>query len=140
MFAGMPNYQVAAQVKQAVQIPVFFSGNVVNFKTAKMTYDQTGVDGFLIGRGMWAKPWKFEEMKAHSLGQEYTVSGSMILQVALRHLELMIASHGIHGLFRFRKNLPFYIKGHPSASELRQRLVRSDSREDIEKGLMEFLG
>jgi nifR3 family TIM-barrel protein len=140
MFTGQPNYQVAAQVKQAVQIPVFFSGNVVNFKTAKMTYEQTGVDGFLIGRGMWAKPWKFEEMKAHSLGCEYIVSGSMILQVALRHLELMVAQYGIHGLFRFRKNLPFYIKGHPSASELRQRLVRSDSQEDIQKGLTEFLG
>jgi tRNA-dihydrouridine synthase B len=140
MFAGQPNYAIAAQVKQAVQIPVFFSGNVVNFKTAKMTYEQTGVDGFLIGRGMWAKPWKLEEMKAHSLGQEYIVDGSMILKVALRHLELMVAQYGIHGLFRFRKNLPFYIKGHPSASELRQRLVRSDSQEDIQKGLMEFLG
>ena len=140
MFAGQPNYQIAAQVKQAVQIPVFFSGNVVNFKTAKMTYDQTGVDGFMIGRGMWAKPWKFEEMKAHALGQEYIISGSMILQVALRHLELMVAQYGMHGLFRFRKNLPFYIKGHPSASELRQRLVRSDSQEDIQKGLIEFLG
>ena len=140
MFAGQPNYEIAALVKQSVQIPVFFSGNVVNFKTAKMTYEKTGVDGFLIGRGMWAKPWKFEEMKAHAAGQEYIVDGHMILKVALRHLELMIAQYGSHGLLRFRKNLPFYIKGHPSASELRQRLVQSDSLEDIQKGLIEFLG
>lgn len=140
MFAGQPNYQVAAQVKQAVQIPVIFSGNVVNFKTAKMTYEQTGVDGFLIGRGMWAKPWKFEEIKAHAVGQEYIVSDAMILKTALHHLDLMVAQYGLHGLLRFRKNLPFYIKGHPSASELRQRLVQSDSLEDIQKGLIEFLG
>lgn len=140
MFAGQPNYQVAALVKKAVQIPVVFSGNVVNFKTAKMTYEQTGVDGFLIGRGMWAKPWKLEEMKAHAAGKEYVVDGHMILKVALRHLELMITQYGDHGLLRFRKNLPFYIKGHPSASELRQRLVQSESLEDIQKGLIEFLG
>lgn len=140
MFAGQPNYKVAAEVKQAVQIPVLFSGNVVNYKTAKMTYELTGVDGFLIGRGMWAKPWKLEEMKRHALGNEYVIDGKMMLQAALLHLQLMIAQYGMHGLFRFRKNLPFYIKGHPCASALRERLVRSESREDIEKGLYEFLG
>ena len=140
MFAGQPNYKVAAEVKRAVQIPVLFSGNVVNFKTAKMTYDLTGVDGFLIGRGMWAKPWKLEEMHQHALGNEYVFDGSMMLKAALLHLQLMMAQYGMHGLFRFRKNLPFYIKGHPCASALRERLVRSESREDIEKGLCEFLG
>ncbi|MBI2345183.1 tRNA-dihydrouridine synthase [Candidatus Dependentiae bacterium] len=140
MFSGQPNYQVAALVKQAVQIPVVFSGNIINFKTAKMTYEKTGVDGFLIGRGMWAKPWKFEEIKANAAGKEYVVDGHMILRVALRHLELMVAEYGSHGLLRFRKNLPFYIKGHPSASELRQRLVQSDNLEDVQKGLIEFLG
>ncbi len=140
MFTGQPNYQVAAAVKQALQIPVLFSGNVVNFKTAKMTYELTGVDGFLIGRGMWAKPWKLEEMKQHALGNEYIVDSQMILKVALRHLSLMIEQYGMHGLFRFRKHLPFYIKGHPSASALRQRLVLSESENDIKEGLQEFLG
>lgn len=140
MFTGQPNYQVAAAVKQALQIPVLFSGNVVNFKTAKMTYELTGVDGFLIGRGMWAKPWKLEEMKQHALGNEFVVDSQMILKVALRHLSLMIEQYGMHGLFRFRKHLPFYIKGHPSASALRQRLVLSESENDIKEGLQEFLG
>ncbi len=140
MFTGQPNYQVAADVKKALSIPVLFSGNVVNFKTAKMTYELTGVDGFLIGRGMWAKPWKLEEMQQHALGNEYIVDSQMILKVALRHLSLMIEQYGIHGLFRFRKHLPFYIKGHPSASVLRQRLVLSESEYDIKKGLQEFLG
>lgn len=140
MFTGQPNYQVAAAVKQALQIPVLFSGNVVNFKTAKMTYELTGVDGFLIGRGMWAKPWKLEEMKQHALGKEFVVDSQMILKVALRHLSLMIEQYGMHGLFRFRKHLPFYIKGHPSASALRQRLVLSESENDIKEGLQEFLG
>ena len=140
MFNGQPDYKVAAAVKKALQIPVIFSGNVVNFKTAKMTYELTGVDGFLIGRGIWAKPWKLEEMKQHALGNEYVVDSQMILKVALRHLSLMVEQYGMHGLFRFRKHLPFYIKGHPSASALRQRLVRSESPEDIKEGLQEFLG
>ncbi len=139
MFTGLPDYALAAQVKKALQIPVIFSGNVVNFKTAKMTYDLTGVDGFLIGRGIWAKPWKLYEMQQHAQGKDFTVDSKLILSVALRHLTLMMQAYGMHGLFRFRKHLPFYIKGHPSASALRQRLVQSESEQDIKEGLSEFL-
>ena len=112
----------------------------MNFKTAKLTYEHTGVDGFLIGRGMWAKPWKLEEMKQHALGKEFIVDSKLLLKVALKHLALMVHQFGIHGLYRFRKHLPFYIKGHPSATALRSRLVRAESQQDIEEGLHEFLG
>lgn len=139
-FAGLPDYEIAAQVKKALQIPVIFSGNVVNFKTAQLTYDRTGVDGFLIGRGMWAKPWKLLEMAENAAGREYHVSSAMLLQVALQHLELMIDHYGPKGLYCFRKHLPFYIKGHPSASAMRSKLVVSTSQEEIAQGLIEFLG
>lgn len=139
-FAGLPDYEIAAQVKQALQIPVIFSGNVVNFKTAQLTYDRTGVDGFLIGRGMWAKPWKLLEMAENAAGREYHVSSSMLLQVAIQHLQLMIDHYGMKGLYCFRKHLPFYIKGHPAASAMRSKLVVSTSQEEIVQGLIEFLG
>lgn len=139
-FLGRPDYSIAADVKRALQIPVLLSGNVVNFKTAKMTYEQTGVDGFLIGRGMWAKPWKLEEMKQHALGQEFKVDSKLILQVALKHVSLMVQQFGMHGLLKFRKHLPFYIKGHPAASQIRSRLVRSHDEVEVKEGLEEFLG
>lgn len=139
-FAGLPDYEIAAQVKKALQIPVIFSGNVVNFKTAQLTYDRTGVDGFLIGRGIWAKPWKLLEMAENAAGREYHVSQAMLLQVALKHLQLMIDHYGPKGLYCFRKHLPFYIKGHPSASAMRSKLVVSTSQEEIVQGLIEFLG
>lgn len=139
-FAGLPDYQIAADVKKAVQIPVLFSGNVVNFKTAQMTYDRTGVDGFLIGRGMWAKPWKLHEMSEHSQGRDFQITSELFLQVAIQHLRLMVDHYGIQGLYCFRKHLPFYIKGHPLASSVRSKLVTSTSQEEIERGLVEFLG
>jgi len=139
-FAGQPDFKLAAAVKNAIQIPVLLSGNVVNFKTAKLAYEATGVDGFLIGRGIWAKPWKLEEMKEHSLGNPYVVDSNLVLHAALRHLQLMVEQFGIHGLFRFRKHLPFYVKGHPAASLLRSRLVLTDSPEEMEEGLRQFLG
>lgn len=139
-FSGQPDYVLAAAVKKAVQIPVILSGNIVNFKTAHMAYERTGVDGFLIGRGIWAKPWKLEEMKQHAMGNPYLVDSNMVLQVALKHLGLMVQQFGVHGLFRFRKHLPFYVKGHPAASALRSRLFLTDNLDDVKEGLKEFLG
>lgn len=139
-FTGMPDYQVAAEVKKALQIPVIFSGNVVNFKTAQLTYDRTGVDAFLIGRGIWAKPWKLHEMAENAAGREFHVSSEILLQVALKHLQLMLDHYGPRGLYCFRKHLPFYIKGHPAASAMRSKLVVATTPQEVAQGLVEFLG
>ncbi len=137
-FAGRPDYALAAQVKQAIDIPLLLSGNVVNFKTAQMAYEQTGADGFLIARGMWAKPWKLLEMREHSQGREFAIPSQEIMECALEHLDMMIEHYGPHGLYCFRKHLPFYVKGFASASEVRKKLAVSKSVAEVKDGLMEF--
>lgn len=139
-FEGRPDYALAAQVKQAVKIPVILSGGIVNWTTARMAYEQTGVDGYLIGRGIWAKPWKLHELREHSQGSLYTVDASVVLQSALAQLEYMLAYYGPQGLYNFRKHLPFYIKGLPEAALLREKLVVAQSVEEVKAGLVSFLG
>ena len=128
MFEGRPDYALAAQVKNALSIPVILSGNVVNWKTAQLAYEQTGVDGFLIGRGIWARPWKLKEMYEHSQGREFQITTREMLSYALKHFDAMLAYYGPRGLFCFRKHLPFYLKGLPGAGSLRAKLVVSQSR------------
>ncbi len=139
-FLGSPDYTIAAQVKRAVTIPVILSGGVVNWATAKAAYEQTGVDAYLIGRGIWSKPWKLYELQEHSQGRLYRVEESVILACALEHVEAMVAYYGHRGIPAFRKHLPFYIKGKPSASGLRQRLVVTHDIEEIKEGLKQFFG
>lgn len=137
-FTGNPDYELAAQVKKAVSIPVILSGGVVNWSLAKQLYEKTGVDGFLIARGMWSKPWKLLEMYQASQGQSYTVSKDIILACALEHLENMLAYYGPRGLMAFRKHLPFYIKGQPAAAQLRTVLMVSHKVEEVKDGLKTF--
>jgi len=139
-FSGMPDYDLASQVKQAVNIPVLFSGGVVDFSSAKFVYEQTGVDGFLIGRGMWARAWKLKELREHSLGREFEVDKKTILHCALRHLDGMLEYYGDKGLYCFRKHLPYYIKGMESAGQLRKKLCCSESVQEVKEGLQSFLG
>ena len=139
-FEGRPDYNLVAQVKKTVSIPVIVSGGVINWQTAKMVYEQTGVDGFLIGRGIWGKPWKLQELRAHSQGQPYQLQTAQVIHFALKHFDNMIAYYGPHGLFAFRKHVPFYIRGLPDASLVRQKLVTSTSVEQIKDTFYSMIG
>lgn len=122
-FLGQPDYDLAAQVKRALTIPVIISGNVINWKTASMVYERTGVDGFLIGRGIWGKPWKLHEMREHQEGRSYAIPFNETIDCAIKHLENMLAFYGPHGLFCFRKHLPLYVRGVPEAAAVREELL-----------------
>ena len=139
-FEGRPDYQLVAAVKKAVTIPVIVSGGIINWQTAKLVYEQTGVDGFLIGRGIWGKPWKLQELRQHSQGNPYAISLPQIMQYALKHLDNMLTYYGPHGLFAFRKHIPFYIKGLPDASLVRQKLVTSTSVDHIKETFFTLIG
>src|SRR3989338_6351732 len=85
MFTGVPDYLLAAQVKQAVSIPVIFSGGVVNWATAQEVYERTGVDGYLIGRGIWSRPWKLQELSEVSQGRAFVLDHERMVQAMLEH-------------------------------------------------------
>ena len=138
MFAGQPDYDLARQVKEAVSIPVFLSGGIINWATAQRAYEQTGVDGYLIGRGIWSRPWKLRELQEQSQGNIFTVTDEMIGQAALDHLHEVMKYYGPHGAYVFRKHLPFYIKGKPSAGTLRKQLMVSHTAQELEDGLWTF--
>lgn len=139
-FEGRPDYNLVAHVKKSVSIPVIVSGNVINWTTAKMAYEQTGVDGFLIGRGIWGKPWKLQELRAHSQGQPFQLQTAQVIAYALKHFDNMIEYYGPHGLFNFRKHVPFYIRGLPDASLVRQKLVTSTSVDQIKDTFYSMIG
>jgi tRNA-dihydrouridine synthase B len=130
-FAGRPDYALAAQVKQAVSIPVFLSGNIINWNTALMAYNQTGVDGFMIGRGMWSKPWKLAELRAHSRGEQFAITRPQIIRCALEHLANLVTYYGPRGVFCFRKHMPFYLRGFSDAAHIRQYVMQLTEYEAV---------
>ena len=135
---GLPDYALTAQIKKALSIPVMLSGDVVDFATAKMSYEKTGVDGYLIGRGILGQPWKLKELDAHARGQKFTVSIVDRLQCAIRHLELMVDYYGQQGLYAFRKHVPHYLKGFLAASAVRQNVITSESVDEVKTQLAEL--
>jgi tRNA-dihydrouridine synthase B len=139
-FSGDLDYELAARIKKSLSIPLLFSGGVIDFTTAEQVYERTGVDGYLIGRGLWSKPWKLAEMYEHSQGRPFTVDRAVVVACALKHLDYSLEYYGSRGLYCFRKHLPHYVTGVQGASALRTTLVTAGTVQQVRNELIRCLG
>ena len=69
-YSGRARWDVIAQVKQAVRIPVIGNGDVMTPQDAEALRAQTGCDAVMIGRAAPTNPWIFRQMA------EYAATGS----------------------------------------------------------------
>ena len=62
-YSGDIDYPSIKAAKQALKIPVFGSGNILNAYMAKKMVDETGCDGILVARGAFGNPWIFKNIE-----------------------------------------------------------------------------
>jgi tRNA-dihydrouridine synthase len=109
------------------------NGDIPDRQTGLKLAQQYGVDGVMIGRGIFHNPFAFEkEPKAHS-SQELLdlLSLHMDLHDKYSHLEL----RRFTALHRFFK---IYVKGFPGAGELRNQLMNTKSTDEVRALLHTF--
>lgn len=146
-FVGKLDYDLVKTIKETVKIPVIFSGNIIRFDHAQKVYEQTGVDGFMIGRALWGAPWKLKELSDASQNITFTPSHNLALDCARKHIALNTVHYGAHGFVHVKKQLAQYIKSIPNAAQWRLYLLRSQTEQEmlehittIEKTLMAGTG
>jgi tRNA-dihydrouridine synthase B len=69
-YKGLANWDLVRQVKEAVNVPVSGSGDVVTIEGAFQRWRETNCDGILIGRGAMANPWIFRQIEDTLAGRE----------------------------------------------------------------------
>ncbi|OGB97508.1 hypothetical protein A3F06_03160 [candidate division TM6 bacterium RIFCSPHIGHO2_12_FULL_36_22] len=138
-FSGEPDYDLVAQVKQAVSIPVIISGGINTIDDAKKVYERTGVDGFLVGRGMQGQPWKLKQLQMEAIGETFIISQKEILACAQQHLEFLMEHYGDQGLYCFRKHIPFYIHDFEEASMIRKELMTMESHTLVQESIKQLM-
>lgn len=134
-FVSRLDFDLAAQVKKKVAIPVIFSGNVNNFGRAVKTYEATGVDGFMIGRALWGAPWKLREIVEESQGNQFNLDPITALRYAIKHFELCMKFYGPPGFNIFKKQFPQYIRSISNAGAWRKKILTCTTEQDMRIGL-----
>lgn len=102
------------------------NGDIPDRETGLKLVEQYGVDGVMIGRGIFKNPFAFEkEPKEHST-QEYLDLLRLQLDLQDKYTEELPRS--ITALHRFFK---IYVKGFPGAGELRNQLMNTKSTDEV---------
>jgi len=138
-YSGKANWQVIAQAKKQVSIPVLANGDIFSADLALQALDQTKCDGVLIGRGALGNPWIFSQIE-DTLCQKSLrpVSIQERVYIIKQHLNFHIQQYGPKSVIRFRKHLCWYLKGLPNIKNLRMKMVQVLTVEEVETILDEL--
>ena len=139
-YSGTADWDIIKQVKQTVKIPVIGNGDIKSAEDVKKMFEETGVDGIMIGRAALGNPWIFKDILESSTNKvPETISNEERLRVILKHLDLEIQDKGeITGIREMRKHISWYIKNTKNASKFRDYVNRIENREELEQALKEY--
>ncbi|OGY44892.1 MAG: hypothetical protein A2731_00990 [Candidatus Buchananbacteria bacterium RIFCSPHIGHO2_01_FULL_39_8] len=131
-FSGPIDFEMIRQVKQNFSGIVIGNGGINTPEEAKQMLDKTGVDGLGLARGLYGRPWLFQEIKDYLRNGKYHKIGTEdIKKIALQHAKIAYKSKGSHGIIEMRKHLCWYVRGFDGANELRKKLVTVETIREI---------
>lgn len=117
----------------APQTTLTINGDILDRSMGLALAEKYGVDGIMIGRGIFKNPFAFEkDPQAHSPEELIDL---LRLQLDLTEQYAEQVPRSITGLHRFFK---IYIKGFPGANDLRIRLMNTKSIAEVREVLDEF--
>ena len=137
-YAGSADWDIIAQVKQAVSIPVIGNGDVVDGPSAKALLEKTGCDGIMVGRAVRGNPWIFKEI-LHFLetGQELAgQDAGEVRDTILRHAAMELEGKGEYTAVReMRKHISWYTTGYPNSAALRRNINSMETFEELKQAV-----
>lgn len=117
----------------APQTLITINGDILDRQMGLELAEKYGVDGLMIGRGIFKNPYAFEkDPKEHSPKE---MIGLLRLQLDLQDQYAEQVPRSIVGLHRFFK---IYVKGFPGANDLRVSLMNTKSTEEVREILDNF--
>ena len=128
MYRGEADWTLIGEVKHhpSIEIPIIGNGDVDSGPKAKQMFDDYGVDGVMIGRATYGRPWIFQEVKHFMQTGEVMPQPSVVERVAIakQHLAKSIEIKGDKvGILEMRRHLSNYFKGLPDFKQTRLKLV-----------------
>lgn len=130
MYTGVARYELIAEVRRLIKIPVIANGDIDSPQKAKQVLEQTGADAIMIGRAAQGRPWIFRDI-AHYLQTGELLAPptvSEVREVLLRHLDDLYQFYGEYvGVRIARKHIAWYTNGLYDSNKFRQAMYLQET-------------
>jgi tRNA-dihydrouridine synthase B len=138
LYKGEADWTLIGEVKNnpRMHIPIIGNGDITSAQQARDAFDRYGVDGIMIGRATYGRPWIFKEIKHYlATGEpmpELSISEKVTL--AKRHLLKSVEVKGERvGVLEMRRHLSCYFKSMSHFKEFKLKLVTENSHIELLK-------
>jgi len=143
MYRGTADWSLIGAVKAnpRMHIPIIGNGDIIDGPSAKAAFDNYGVDGIMVGRASFGRPWIFREIKHYlQYGEPLpALTVAQRVELARRHFDLSLEHKGEpRGIYEMRRHLSCYFKGLPDFKPVRMKLVTSLDPAEI-RALFDFI-
>ena len=143
MYSGSARWEEIAALVEALDIPVIGNGDVKTAEDAVRLQRETGCAAVMIARGSFGQPWIFDQTRAllNGLPKPAPPPVEERFAIAVEHARMaeQYEPDPRGAAIEFRKHLGWYVKGLPSAAELKKRLFAVESFSEIEGIFAEYL-
>lgn len=142
MYNGKADWDIIAEVKQAVNIPVIGNGDVDSPESCEKMYKYTGCDLVMIGRAACGNPWLFRDIENYFWGKaaEPPPDTAERMRVMERHIKMLVEFKGeVMGMKEARMQTGWYLKGMPGAAKFRAQCGALSTLDDLQRLIDEVL-
>ena len=138
MYTGVADWTLIGDIKKnpRIHIPIIGNGDVTSPQRAKECFEQYGVDGIMIGRASFGRPWIFKEVKHYlQTGEElpplsFDWKMDVLRQEVLDSVKLLDERRGILHVRRHLAASPLF-KGIPNFKETRIAMLRAEKVKEL---------
>ena len=138
MYTGEADWTLIGEVKNnpRMRIPIIGNGDITTPQRAAECFDRYGVDGIMVGRASFGRPWIFKEIKHYlQTGEELTdLTPAWKLDVLRREVDdsvrLLDERRGILHVRRHLAASPLF-KGIPNFRETRIAMLRAETQAEL---------
>lgn len=136
MYSGKVDYDIIAEVKKAVSIPVIGNGDITDEQSATIMMEKTNCDAIMIGRGALGNPWIFSRINAYfdecRVLPPPTITQKMVTM--LGHVQKIIEYKGEYiGMREARHHAGYYTKGLRGGATLRREICQMEHFEQLQE-------